>query len=195
MEIGVEALSIAQPDRAQAADVVDTIYHEARHAEQWFRIAQLRALQRRRGEGAAEDARLGRAIAAELQIPRRIADRAVTTPPRFALGSMEALVAQGWFDSMYGTGSARRERVLTELDRSGAALEQAEQRFAANPTPAEPGGARSSAGSSHPGTRRPRPAPRGERRLPDRRGHGRRRHARRASAAAAAPRGPDGARP
>ena len=136
MDIGVEALAIAQPDRAQAADVVDTIYHEARHAEQWFRIAQLRALQRRRGEGAAEDARLGRAIAAELQIPRRIADRAVTSPPRFALGSMEALVAQGWFDSIYGTGRVRRNQVLAELDRAGAALERAEARFAANPSPA-----------------------------------------------------------
>jgi hypothetical protein len=135
MEIGIEALSIVQPDRAQAADVVDTIYHEARHAEQWFRVAQLRALQRRRGEGAAEDERLARAIATELTIPRRIADRAVTTPPRFALGSMEALIAQGWFDSIYGTGRAHRERVLTELERSGTALEQAEQRFAANPTP------------------------------------------------------------
>ena len=135
MEIGLEALSIAQPDRAQAADVVDTIYHEARHAEQWFRIAQLRALQRRRRQGAAEDARLGRVIATELEIPRRIADLAVTTPPRFALGSMDALIAQGWFDSVYGTGSARRERVLTELERSGTALEQAERRFAANPTP------------------------------------------------------------
>jgi hypothetical protein len=136
MDIGVEALAIAQPDRAQAADVVDTIYHEARHAEQWFRIAQLRALQRRRGEGAAEDERLGRAIAAELQIPRRIADRAVTSPPRFALGSMEALVAQGWFDSIYGRGAAHRNQVLTELDRAGTALERAEQRFADNPTPA-----------------------------------------------------------
>jgi hypothetical protein len=136
MDVGVEALAIAQPDRAQAADVVDTIYHEARHAEQWFRIAQLRALQRRRGEGAAEDERLGRAIAAELQIPRRIADRAVTSPPRFALGSMEALVAQGWFDSIYGRGSAHRNQVLTELDRAGTALERAEARFASNPTPA-----------------------------------------------------------
>ena len=135
MDVGVEALAIAQPDRAQAADVVDTIYHEARHAEQWFRIAQLRALQRRRGEGTAEDERLGRAIAAELQIPRRIADRAVTSPPRFALGSMEALIAQGWFDSVYGSGSTRRNQVLTELDRAGTALERAEQRFADNPTP------------------------------------------------------------
>ena len=100
------------------------------------RIAQLRALQRRRGEGAAEDERLGRAIAAELQIPRRIADRAVTSPPRFALGSMEALVAQGWFDSIYGRGSAHRNQVLTELDRAGTALERAEARFASNPTPA-----------------------------------------------------------
>ena len=135
MDIGLEALSIAQPDRAAAADVVDTIYHEARHAEQWFRIAQLRALQRRRGQGAAEDERLGKAIATELTIPRRIADRAVTTPPRFALGSMDALIAQGWFDSVYGTGSAHRTRVLTELERSGTALEQAEQRFADDPTP------------------------------------------------------------
>ena len=189
MDIGVEALAIAQPDRAQAADVVDTIYHEARHAEQWFRIAQLRALQSRRGEGAAEDERLGRAIAAELQIPRRIADRAVTSPPRFALGSMEALVAQGWFDSIYGTGRDRRN---AGLDRAGPSRRRARAGGGAvreQPDAAEPGSARASAGSPHSGTRRARPAPRGERCLPDRCEHGCRRHAGRSAAAAAAGQG------
>jgi peptidoglycan hydrolase-like protein with peptidoglycan-binding domain len=135
MEVGVAALSIVQPDRAQAADVVDTIYHEARHAEQWFRIAQLRVLQRGRRPGAAADERLAKAIATELGIPKRIADRAVADPPRFALGSMDALIAQGWFDSVYGVGRDRRNATLTELERSGAALEQAKKRFADNPTP------------------------------------------------------------
>ena len=134
MNIDPEALSIAQPNRAEAADVVDTIYHEARHAEQWFRIAQLRALQRRRGQGAAEDKRLAEAIANELGIDRRIAGLAVTTPPRFALGSMEALIAQGWFDSVYGSGFDHRVQVVAELELSFTALEQAERRFAANPT-------------------------------------------------------------
>jgi hypothetical protein len=98
-------------------------------------MAQLRALQRRRRQGAAEDRRLGEVIANELGILRRIADLAVTTPPRFALGSMDALIAQGWFDSVYGTGRNHRIRVFAELERSGTALEQAEQRFAADPSP------------------------------------------------------------
>jgi hypothetical protein len=85
---------------AQAADLADTVYHEARHAEQWYRMAQMLA-----GEGktAAE-------IATEMGIPNRIAAEAVGDP--LAPGSMEALIADGWYQSVYGTGRAHRRRVL-----------------------------------------------------------------------------------
>ncbi len=85
---------------AEAADVADTVYHEARHAEQWYRMAQMRA-----GQGRTADQ-----IAHEMSIPPRIANEAFGDP--LAPGSMEALIADGWYQSVYGTGSAHRERVL-----------------------------------------------------------------------------------
>ena len=122
MNVGLPALSMAQPTRDQAADIADTIYHEARHAEQWFRMAQLRAGQ---GRTAAQ-------IARELGIERRIADAAVAAP--LAAGSMQALIAQGWYDSVYGSGSAHRERTLTTVTGAAEARDRAQQRFDANPS-------------------------------------------------------------
>jgi len=80
--------------------MADTVYHEARHAEQWYRMAQMRAGQ---GRTAAQ-------IATEMGIPARIAAVAAGAP--LARGSMDALIADGWYQSVYGSGSAHRERVL-----------------------------------------------------------------------------------
>jgi hypothetical protein len=135
MIVGKQAMAIEQPDLAQAKDLVDTIYHEARHAEQWFRIAQLRSLQRRRQNPKATDGQIAKAVATELGIPRNIADVAVKPAP-FALGSMDALIAQGWFDSVYGSGSARREQILTELDNAEKALDAAQKNQKQHPSPA-----------------------------------------------------------
>ena len=135
MIVGKLAMAIEQPDLAQAKDLVDTIYHEARHAEQWFRIAQLRCLQRRRQNAKATDDQIAKAVATELGIPRNIADEAVK-PAAFTLGSMDALIAQGWFDSVYGGGSARRERILTELDKAEKALDTAQKKEKQHPSPA-----------------------------------------------------------
>jgi len=85
---------------AEQADMADTVYHEARHAEQWYRMAQMRAGQ---GRTAAQ-------IATEMGIPARIAALAAGAP--LAEGSMDALIADGWYQSVYGSGSAHRERVL-----------------------------------------------------------------------------------
>jgi hypothetical protein len=123
MDIGIPALSIAQPTRAQAADVVDTIYHEARHAEQWFRMAQLRAMQ---GRSAAQ-------IRKEMTIQLTIAQAAFDAP--LEAGSMQALVAQGWFDSVYGVDSDHRDRTLKELDAADAALRAARAAYKQHPTP------------------------------------------------------------
>jgi hypothetical protein len=135
MIIGKQAMAVEQPDLAAAKDLVDTFYHEARHAEQWFRIAQLRCLQRRRSNPKATDDEIARAVATELGIPRNIADEAVKPPP-FALGSMDALIAQGWFDSVYGTGSSRREQILTELNNAEKALDAAQKKQKDHPSPA-----------------------------------------------------------
>jgi hypothetical protein len=107
-----------------AKEIADTVYHEARHTEQWYRMAQLRAAQ---GLSAA-------AVATELGIPARIATQAKADP--LVRGSMLAVIAQGWWDSVYGTGSQHREAVLTEVDRADTALKQARQRAQAHPTPA-----------------------------------------------------------
>jgi hypothetical protein len=135
MIVGRNAMAVEQPNLAQAKDLVNTIYHEARHAEQWFRVAQLRCLQRRSGNPGATDARIAAAVATELGIPRTIADEAVKPAP-FALGSMDALIAQGWFDSVYGTGSTRREAILTELDNANKQLAAAQTRNRQHPSPA-----------------------------------------------------------
>ena len=135
MIVGRKAMAVEQPDLAESKDLVDTIYHEARHAEQWFRMAQLRCLQRRRSNPKATDAQTAQAVATELGIPKNIADEAVKPSP-FALGSMDALVAQGWFDSVYGSSSTRRDDILTELRKSDEALDAAKKLQADHPSPA-----------------------------------------------------------
>jgi hypothetical protein len=135
MIVGRQAIAVEQPDVAQAKDLVETIYHEARHAEQWFRIAQLRCLQRRTRNPKATDDQIARAVANELGIQKNIAEEAVKPPP-FALGSMDALIARGWFDSAYGSGSARRDQILTELDRPEKALDAAKKKQKQHPSAA-----------------------------------------------------------
>ena len=124
MQIGRGRLGADSISEDDARDVADTVYHEARHTEQWYRMAQLRAAQ---GLSAA-------AITTELGIPARIAALARADP--LVRGTMEAVIAQGWWDSVYGSGSAHREATLTEIDRAATARTAAQARFDANPTPA-----------------------------------------------------------
>ncbi|MFC4554332.1 hypothetical protein [Georgenia faecalis] len=124
MLIGDAALGGASIAADAARNVADTVYHEARHAEQWFRMAQLRA-----GQGLT-----ARAIATELGIPARIAAAARAAPlPR---GTMPAVVAQGWWDSVYGARSEERGRVLTEATAAAAARNAARAAFDADPSEA-----------------------------------------------------------
>jgi hypothetical protein len=96
-----------------AADMAETVYHEARHAEQWFMMAQMRA-----GQGLS-----AAGIAEEMTIPARIAALAKAKP--LARGSMEALEAFGWFDNIYGSGRERRRAVLIDAEQKGKALKAA----------------------------------------------------------------------
>jgi hypothetical protein len=124
MNVGRDQLDKASVDADEARELTATIYHEARHTEQWFRMAQLRAAQ---GLSAA-------GIATEMGIPARIAREAKAKP--LTRGSMEAVIAQGWFDSVYGSGAEHREAVLNELTAAGNALRAARAARDKNPTPA-----------------------------------------------------------
>lgn len=124
IELGQERFGRETVSSEEAAGIARTVYHEARHAEQWFRMAQMRAGQ---GRTAAQ-------IAREMSIPPEIAQAAVADP--IQPGTMEALIADGWFQSVYGSGSDHRDRTLREVDRAATALEEAQQAHDDNPTPA-----------------------------------------------------------
>jgi hypothetical protein len=124
MRIGRRRLGAESISEADARDTADTVYHEARHTEQWFRMAQLRASQ-----GLSADA-----IATELGIQPRIATAAAAAP--LTPGSMQALIAQGWWDSVYGSGGDQRNAVLREVNAAATARSQAEAAHTANPTAA-----------------------------------------------------------
>ncbi len=124
MRIGREALTPPTLSADEAKEIADTLYHEARHSEQWYRMAQLRA-----GQHLS-----ARAITTELGIPSTVAAAAFADPLDPA--SVQGLVAQGWWDSVYGAGSAHREAVLTEVEAADTAMKAAEKRNEEHPSPA-----------------------------------------------------------
>ncbi|MGX7823909.1 peptidoglycan-binding domain-containing protein [Actinokineospora sp. 24-640] len=94
-----EALSQEEQGRIAA-----TVYHEARHAEQWFEIARLLA-----GLHGFDAVR----IANDMQIPASIAQAATANP------TTQCTLSNGrafdWYESVYGGGSGNRDDVLGTL--------------------------------------------------------------------------------
>jgi hypothetical protein len=94
-------------DIADSADVeqqayqIKVVYHEARHAEQWFQIARARA-----GLGETPDQ-----IATSLQLPPHVAEVAALFPMTPQDGRYYQ--AEEWYESVYGTGRPHRHEVLT----------------------------------------------------------------------------------
>jgi hypothetical protein len=98
--VGSDFLSKEKLTRKQLDDFANTVIHEARHAEQWFNMAQKLA-----GEGKkAKD------IADEMGIPTKIAKAACANP--IGKGQVKSLVAKNWYESIYGSGSDHRDQVL-----------------------------------------------------------------------------------
>ncbi len=98
--VGNDFLSQEKLTQKQLDDFANTVIHEARHAEQWFNMAQKLA-----GEGKkAKD------IADEMGIPSKIAKAACANP--IGKGEVKSLVAKNWYESIYGSGSDHREQVL-----------------------------------------------------------------------------------
>ena len=101
----------------KSASLASDIYHEARHAEQWHRMARLLA---GKGKTAAQ-------IATETQIKADIAADAVKKP--IAASGAEAKEADSFYQSVYGTGTAHREATLKELFKTGDANTKAQQAY------------------------------------------------------------------
>jgi hypothetical protein len=107
-----------------AADLANTVYHEARHTEQWFTMARFLA-----GQGYSAPG-----IALQLGIPANVARDAKDRP--IQPGTTEAVVASGWYESVYGSGAAHREAVLTRVEDAGWAVTTAECRCKRAPSAA-----------------------------------------------------------
>lgn len=123
MLIDKENFSQETIDDKRAAEMADTVYHEARHAEQFFQMARLEAA---RGKSAQD-------IADEMSIPARIAQAAKNKPLR--LGTPEAVEASGWFDEAYGSGAPKTAQVYTRVERLDGEVKRAEKANKDHPSP------------------------------------------------------------
>ena len=101
--------------------IASQVYHEARHAEQTFRMARLLAGRKRARP---------RAIAAELHILPAVAEEAAQSPLDAA--SEAGIEARQWYDSEYAHPE-ERNRILARLEVTGAALAAAQKAYHAVP--------------------------------------------------------------
>jgi hypothetical protein len=106
MELGESPYSMDVADNAtpdQQAWQVSSVYHEARHAEQWFRMARQRS-----GLGATPEQ-----IEHVMQIPLTIAQWAAHSPITQCDASQYE--AEEWYRSVYGDGAGHRNPTLNDV--------------------------------------------------------------------------------
>lgn len=116
------ALSAASISDEDARSVASTVYHEARHAEQFHKMARMLAT---KGKSADE-------IRETMKIPIEVAQDAFDNPlPK----GVEYATAAQQFDSVYGAGKARHDKAEDEAPTLGE-LNAARDAAQANPTPA-----------------------------------------------------------
>lgn len=119
---------LANLDDAAVSDLADAVYHESRHAEQWFRVARLKAGEEDPfGDGNEPTAAV---LAQKLFIPTAVAEAAMERPLKPLTKTQKffhskkwaerqetkAAEAQSWYDSIYGAGSGHRNNVLGDID-------------------------------------------------------------------------------
>lgn len=106
MELGESPYSMDVADNAtpdQQAWQVSAVYHEARHAEQWFRMARERI-----GLGATAEQ-----VAHVTGIPVEIAQWAAQSPITQCDASQYE--AEEWYQSVYGAGHDHRQQTLHDV--------------------------------------------------------------------------------
>jgi hypothetical protein len=111
------------PSSLEARALAAAAHHEARHAEQWFAMARLRA-----GDG-----RSATQIGVEMGLPAKVAAAAVKAGP---VPARQRAEAQAWWDSVYGPGAGRRNQVLSRLLEARAAYDTAARTYRTAPSPA-----------------------------------------------------------
>jgi peptidoglycan hydrolase-like protein with peptidoglycan-binding domain len=117
-----DAFSAADLDDDAAREVAGTVYHEARHAEQGYKMARMLAAKNNTPEQ----------ISAKMDLPLDVATEAHKSPlPK----GVEFATASQQFDSVYGAGKAQHKKAEAEAV-SGAELRAAKQAADDNPTPA-----------------------------------------------------------
>ncbi len=105
--------------------LASTLYHEARHAEQFFRMGRLLA---GRGRQAAQ-------IAEALALRADIAEQAAAAP--LPPDSPQAAEAERWYQSVYGSGADERGEVVAGM-REAANTTRREDPLTATPPGASP---------------------------------------------------------
>ena len=117
---------ISELTEAKIGEFVNTIYHESRHCEQWFRIAQIIAGHHIARQPTTPSNTIGKimdtmAIAADINkqtaIPTHVAIFAAMNPLEPGSGQA-AQEAQDWYDSVYGQNSDYRDMVLGDLSNA-----------------------------------------------------------------------------
>jgi hypothetical protein len=97
----------------EASNLAQTIYHEARHGEQFYRVAELLASNPPDGQK-----RTPQEIAEKLQFKRvpgiAVAQQAAQAVQKSPLSSEQIIQARAWYQSVYGKDS-QREQVLKNL--------------------------------------------------------------------------------
>jgi hypothetical protein len=111
---GMAVGKVGQSPIAKIAELGDTITHEARHCEQWYRMARLLAAERR-AKGILVD---GREIGKRLGINNMaVCNQAAGAAP---LMGIEKTEAEDWYNSVYGSQASFREQTYsTQLRPTG----------------------------------------------------------------------------
>lgn len=107
------------------ADVCDTIYHESRHAEQWYRCAEFLAAEKvsnepyRTRKSAIQNmtvAKHARLIADILGMDWNICKIAIDTSRTSQYQMVDTFMIKGWFESIYGRRSHHRDQTYQNMD-------------------------------------------------------------------------------
>lgn len=125
--------TIGELTQKEIANSVNTLYHESRHGEQWFRIARMRA-----GKALTKDDKdtkrrqVATQIAQAMFIPQNIALEAANWPlyesweSKFGGGADKAMEeAKAWDKSIYGADGAYRGLILSTLATAESAARRA----------------------------------------------------------------------
>lgn len=128
LELNENRFKKATPEAADLPGIARTVYHESRHADQWFRMARLQVGLKMKGDDIAD----------KLGIPAWVVKEAQKQPLKG--DSPEAKEAKAWFESVYGAKADERNKTLTDLDDIGTKYRDAlaKQRLVdSNPTSSE----------------------------------------------------------